>query len=51
MIYKYQKLLVEPIKTENDYLMELKRLEVIFDATVGTEMSDEADILGLMIDD
>ena len=42
---------IEPIKTENDYLMALKRLEVIFDTIVGTEESDEADILGLMIDD
>ncbi len=42
---------IEPIKTDNDYLMALKRLEVIFDALVGTEESDEADILGLMIDD
>jgi HTH-type transcriptional regulator / antitoxin HigA len=29
----------------------LKRLEVIFDAKVGTPASDEADILGLMIDE
>lgn len=42
---------IEPIKTEDDYLMALKRLEAIFDAPVGTEESDEADILGLMIDD
>ena len=42
---------IEPIKTENDYLIALKRLEVIFDTIVGTEESDEADILGLMIDD
>ena len=42
---------IEPIKTENDCLMALKRLETIFDAPVGTEESDEADILGLMIDD
>jgi HTH-type transcriptional regulator/antitoxin HigA len=42
---------IKPIKTENDYLMALKKLETIFDAPVGTEESDEADILGLMIDD
>jgi len=41
---------IEPIKTEDDYLMALQRLEVIFDMPVGTEESDEADILGLMID-
>ena len=42
---------LKPIKTEEDYNMSLKRLEVIFDAPVGTIDSDEADILGLMIDD
>lgn len=42
---------IKPIKTEDDYQMALKRLEVIFDAIVGTEESDEADILGLMIDE
>jgi len=42
---------IEPIKTEDDYQTALKRLEVIFDATVGTEGSDEADLYGLMIDD
>lgn len=42
---------LKPIKTEEDYNMSLKRLEVIFDAPVGTIDSDEADILGLMIDE
>ena len=42
---------IKPIKTEDDYLMALKKLEMIFDAPVGTEESDEADILGLMVDD
>ena len=42
---------IEPIKTEDDYQTALKRLEMIFDAPVGTGESDEADILGLMIDD
>ncbi|MCK9411008.1 MAG: transcriptional regulator [Prolixibacteraceae bacterium] len=41
---------IKPIKTKEDYQMSLKRLEVIFDAPVGTVESDEADILGLMID-
>ena len=41
---------IKPIKTEGDYQISLKRLEVIFDAPVGTVESDEADILGLMID-
>ena len=37
---------IKPIKTNEDYQMALKRLEVIFDAQVGTVESDEADILG-----
>jgi HTH-type transcriptional regulator/antitoxin HigA len=41
---------IKPIKTEIDYRMTLKRLEEIFDAAVGTPESDEADILGLMLD-
>ena len=41
---------IRPIKTETDYQMALKRLEVIFDAKIGSMESDEADILGLMID-
>ena len=39
------------IKTEADYQKALKRLEEIFDAKIGTLESDEADILGLMIDE
>jgi len=42
---------IEPIKTKSDYQKALKRLEVIFDAVIGTPESDEADILGLLIDD
>lgn len=42
---------LKPIKTEADYNEALKRLEEIFDAPIGTDESDEADILGLMIDD
>jgi HTH-type transcriptional regulator/antitoxin HigA len=42
---------IKPIKTETDYQMALKRLEVIFDAAIGTTESDEADILGLIIDE
>ena len=42
---------IKPIKSNADYQMALKWLEVIFDAAVGTEESDEADLLGLMIDD
>lgn len=42
---------IKPIKTEANYNEALKRLEEIFDAQIGTAESDEADILGLMIDD
>jgi HTH-type transcriptional regulator/antitoxin HigA len=42
---------IKPIKSENDYQEALKRLNEIFDATMGTKESDEADILALLIDD
>jgi HTH-type transcriptional regulator / antitoxin HigA len=42
---------IKLIKTEVDYRLALKRLDVIFDAAIGTPESDEADILGLMIDE
>lgn len=42
---------IKPIKTENDYQSALQRLEVLFDAPIGCPESDEADILGLMIDE
>jgi len=42
---------IKPIKTEADYRDSLKKLELIFDAAIGTPESDEADILGLMIDE
>lgn len=42
---------LRPIKSESDYQKALERLERIFDAAIGTSESDEADILGLMVDD
>ena len=42
---------IRPIKSESDYRTALKRMEVIFDAAPGTPESDEADIIGLMIDE
>lgn len=42
---------IKPIKTETDYRIALKRLEEVFDAEIGTQESDEADIIGLLIDD
>jgi HTH-type transcriptional regulator/antitoxin HigA len=42
---------ITPIKTETDYSNALKRFEIIFYAPIGSQESDEADILGLLIDD
>jgi HTH-type transcriptional regulator/antitoxin HigA len=42
---------ITPIKSETDYNNALKRLETIFNAPIGSPESDEADILGLLIDD
>jgi len=42
---------ITPIKTENDYRAALKRMELLFDAPINTPESDEADILGLLIDE
>jgi HTH-type transcriptional regulator / antitoxin HigA len=42
---------LKPIKTDSDYKAALNRLELIFDARIGTPDSDEADILAIMIDD
>ena len=42
---------ITPIKTEQDYRVALKRMESLFDAPVNTSESDEADILGLLIDE
>lgn len=39
------------IKTEQDYWKYLERLNEIFDAKIGTPESDEADVLGLLIDE
>jgi HTH-type transcriptional regulator / antitoxin HigA len=39
------------IKNEEDFQIALKRLEVIFDASIGTPESDEADVLALFIDE
>ena len=42
---------IKPIRSEADYNFAIQRLEEIFDAPVGTSESDEADILGLLIDE
>jgi HTH-type transcriptional regulator/antitoxin HigA len=42
---------IKPIKTDSDYQFSLNRLEKLFDAKIDTKESDEADILGLLIDE
>ena len=42
---------IKLIKSNADYQKALKRLEEIFDAKRGTPESDEADILGLLVDE
>ena len=42
---------IKLIKTDLDYQNALDRLDKIFNAPIGTPESDEADILGLMIDE
>ena len=42
---------IKPIRTVSDYQEALDRLEVLFDAPIGTPESDEADILGILIDE
>ncbi len=42
---------IKLIKTDLDYQNALSKLDKIFDAPIGTPESDEADILGLMIDE
>lgn len=42
---------IKPIKNELDYTEALKRLDEIFDAKIGTNESDEADLLALIIDE
>lgn len=41
---------IKPIKTEQDYLNALSRLEVIFDAPINSAEGDEAEILSLLIE-
>lgn len=41
---------IKPIKNEADYQAALDRLEVIFDATSGTQEGDELEVLSILID-
>lgn len=51
IIFKTGKMNIKPIKNEQDYNSALKRLELIFDAEDGTEQSDEAEVLAVLIDE
>ena len=42
---------IKPIKSEFDYQRALQRLNDIFDAVSGTPDGDEADILGVLVDE
>jgi HTH-type transcriptional regulator/antitoxin HigA len=42
---------IRPIKSDSDYKSALDRLDILFDAPTGTPESDEADVLGLLVDD
>jgi len=44
-------MIIKLIKTEEDYKLALNRLEVIFDSSIGTPESDEADVLALLVDE
>ena len=41
---------LKPIKTEQDYIHTLERLELIFDAKPGTNEGDELEILGILLE-
>lgn len=41
---------IKPIKSESDYRIALKRIEIIFDAPIDTKDGDEAEILSLLIE-
>lgn len=44
-------MILRPIRSEEDYELALQRLDVLFDAEIGTPESDEADILALIVDE
>jgi HTH-type transcriptional regulator/antitoxin HigA len=41
---------ISPIKTEKDYDKALQRLEIIFDAELGSKHGDELEILSILIE-
>lgn len=49
--FKKRAMDIKPIKSEADYTLALRRLEEVYDAPIGTSESDEADILGILVDE
>ena len=41
---------IKPIKNKKDYEQAMERLEVIFDAKKGSELGDELEILGMLVE-
>ena len=41
---------IKPIKTKQDYDQALQRLELIFEAKIGTKEGDELEVLGILIE-
>ncbi|REG86328.1 hypothetical protein [Algoriphagus antarcticus] len=39
------------IKSEQDYQSALKKLDQLFEAKIGTQESDEAEVLALLVDE
>ena len=41
---------IKPIKNKKDYEQAMERLEVIFEAKKGSELGDELEILGMLVE-
>ena len=50
MQIKFNNMKIKVLKTEEDYILALKRLEVIFDAPEDSKDGDEADLLTILIE-
>ena len=43
-------MIIKPIKNKKDYQISLDRLELIFDSKKGSQLGDELEILGILIE-
>ena len=50
MQIKFNNMKIKVLKTEEDYILALKRLEIIFDAPEDSKDGDEADLLTILIE-